>query len=188
MNITSAQFVKGILGSDVALDNGFPQVAFVGRSNAGKSSLINSLTRQKSLARTSNTPGRTQQINLFLINDVCYFLDLPGYGYARASKNVQFELQNLIRAYLFDAPYQQKKVVVVIDATVGPTELDLTVLKLLEEHQKNILIVANKIDKVKKTAQKKQLAAIQEKVGAHLVVAYSSPKNIGRQELLHEIL
>ncbi len=188
MNITQAQFVKGILGSDPALDNGFPQVAFVGRSNAGKSSLINSLTRQKSLARTSNTPGRTQQINLFLINDNCYFLDLPGYGYAKASKNRQAELGGLIRGYLFVAEYEKQKIVQVIDAAVGPTELDLEILQMLEKHEKDIIIVANKIDKVKKTLQKKQLADIQETVGGHKVVAYSSKENIGRAELLHEIM
>ncbi|MFA7319536.1 MAG: ribosome biogenesis GTP-binding protein YihA/YsxC [Parcubacteria group bacterium] len=188
MNITSAQFVKGILGSDPALGNGFPQVAFVGRSNAGKSSLINSLTRQKGLARTSNTPGRTREINLFLINDNSYFLDLPGYGYAKASKSAQAELGDLISAYLFDAPYLQKKIVVVIDAAVGPTIADLAMLSDLEEHRKNILVVANKFDKVKKTAQKKQLEVIQEKVGGHKVVAYSSKENIGRNELLGEIM
>lgn len=188
MNIISAQFVKGILGSDPALENNFPQVAFVGRSNAGKSSLINSLVKQKNLARTSNTPGRTQQINLFLINDNCYFLDLPGYGYAKASKNRQAELGSLIRAYLFVAKYEKQKIVQVIDAAVGPTELDLEILRLLEEHEKDILIVANKFDKVKKTAQKKQLETIQKKVGKHKIVAYSSKENIGRSELLHEIL
>ena len=188
MNITSAQFVKGILGNDQALDNPFPQVAFVGRSNAGKSSLINSLVRQKSLARTSNTPGRTQQINLFLINNNLYFLDLPGYGYAKASKNRQAELGSLIREYLFVAKYEKQKIVQVIDGAVGPTDLDLEILRMLEEHEKEIVIVANKFDKVKKTSQKKQLASIQEKVGEHLVVAYSSKENIGRVELLGEIL
>jgi len=188
MNITQAQFVKGILGSDSALDNGRPQVAFVGRSNAGKSSLINSLTKQKSLARTSNTPGRTREINLFLINDNCYFLDLPGYGYAKASKSTQLELGTLIEEYLFVAEYDKQKIVIVIDAAVGPTEADLAMLADLEEHKKNILVVANKIDKVKKTAQKKQLEMIQEKIGNHPVVAYSSKENIGRKELLSEIM
>lgn len=188
MNITSAQFVKGILGSDPALDNGFPQVAFVGRSNAGKSSLINSLARQKKLARTSNTPGRTREINLFLVNEDRYFLDLPGYGYAKASKNRQAELDSLIEEYLFVAEYAKQKIVQVVDAEVGPTELDLAVLKLLEEHGKDIVIVANKFDKVKKTLQKKRLADIREKVGEHKVVAYSSQENIGRAELLREIM
>lgn len=187
MNITSAQFVKGILGNDPALDNGFPQIAFVGRSNAGKSSLINSLVKQKSLARTSNTPGRTQQINLFLINNNCYFLDLPGYGYAKTSKNRQAELGSLIREYLFVAEYAKQKIVQVIDAAVGPTALDLEILQMLEEHEKDIIIVVNKVDKVNKTAREKQLNLIQGKIGEHKIVAFSSQENIGRAELLREL-
>lgn len=188
MKIISAQFVKGILGSDPVLDNGFPQVAFVGRSNAGKSSLINSLAGQYGLARTSNTPGRTREINLFLINGKQYFLDLPGYGYAKASKGTQEELGSLISAYLFDSPYAQKKIVVVIDGAVGPTKLDLEMLEKLKEHEKEILIVANKIDKVNITARKKQLDEIQKTVGDFQVIAYSSEKRVGRSELLAEIL
>jgi GTP-binding protein len=188
MNISSAKFIKGILGPDVALENNFPQVAFVGRSNAGKSSIINSLTKQKNLARVSVNPGRTQEINLFLINNSSYFLDLPGYGYAKASKEAQAELKKVIEGYLFNSAYRQKKVVLVIDAAIGPTELDLEMLYLLEKHAKNILILANKIDKVNHMAQKKQLAVIAKKVGDHLVVAYSAQKRIGIGELLGEIL
>ena len=188
MNITSAQFVKGILGNDPALDNPLPQVAFVGRSNAGKSSLINSLTRRKDLARTSNTPGRTREINLFLINNSSYFLDLPGYGFAKASKGKQMELEDLVAGYLFQAEYPKQKIVQVIDGAVGPTPLDLAVLKLLEAHEKNMIIVANKFDKVKKTLRPQRLKAIQEKVGAHPVMAYSSREDLGRNALLREIL
>lgn len=188
MNIISSQFIKGILGSDPALDNGFPQVAFVGRSNAGKSSLINSLARRKDLARTSNTPGRTREINLFLINESVYFLDLPGYGYARAGKNTRLELGELIEAYLFDAVYEKQKIVMVVDAAVGPKKIDLEILAKLDKYGKDILIVANKIDKVKKTVQKKQLEIIQEKIGEHKLISFSSKENIGRSELLREIL
>ena len=84
MNITSAKFIKGVVGSDAILEDGTPQIAFIGRSNAGKSSLLNSLTNSKKLAITSDTPGRTREINVFLINDSHYFIDLPGYGYAQA--------------------------------------------------------------------------------------------------------
>jgi len=146
------------------------------------------LVRQKKMARTSNTPGRTREINLFLINNNRYFLDLPGYGFAKASKSRQMELEDLVASYLFKADYPTQKIVVVVDAAVGPTSLDLEIIKLLEEHKKNILIVANKIDKVKKTLQKKQLETIQEKIGVHAVIAYSSKENIGRNELLREIM
>jgi GTP-binding protein len=82
MKIKSAQFVKSVLGSDDIFDDGIPQVAFIGRSNVGKSSVINSLVNKSNLAKTSSSPGRTQKINLFLINKSLYLVDLPGYGYA----------------------------------------------------------------------------------------------------------
>lgn len=188
MNIAQAQFVKGILGNDPMLDKPFLQVAFVGRSNAGKSSLINTLTRRKDLARTSNTPGRTREINLFLINNNCYFLDLPGYGFSRVSKSRQMELEDLVASYLFRAEYPQQKIVQVIDGSVGPTKLDLEVLKLLEEHEKNIIVVANKFDKVRKTLRPAALKMIQEKIGEHKLVAFSSRDSIGRAELLGAIM
>ena len=86
MKIKSAIFIRGVRGNDDILDDGMPQVAFIGRSNAGKSSLINTLTEVKDLARTSSTPGRTQELNLFLVNRTHYFIDLPGYGFAKTDK------------------------------------------------------------------------------------------------------
>ena len=83
MKIESARFIKGVFGSDSIFENGIPQVAFIGRSNVGKSSVINSLVNQNNLARTSSSPGRTREIDLFLINNSLYFVDLPGYGYAK---------------------------------------------------------------------------------------------------------
>lgn len=187
MRISSAKFIKGIIGPDDCLENNFPQIVLVGRSNAGKSSVINSLTKQKNLARTSVTPGRTQEINVYLINDTAYLLDMPGYGYAKAPKEAQEELKKVIFGYLFGSNYHQKKVILVIDGAVGPTVLDLEMLSMLEKHKKEVVILANKIDKVKPSAQKKQLALIREKVGDYRVIPYSSQENIGRKELLGEI-
>lgn len=187
MDIASIQFVKGIVGPDTELEKKIPQVAFIGRSNVGKSSVINSLTKQKGLARTSAHPGRTQEINLFLINNAFYLLDLPGYGYAKASKETRLKLQGIIYGYLFEAPYKQKKVVLIIDANIGPKDIDLEILRLLEDHQKNVVVVANKVDKIKPSIYKKQFVSIQEKVGSHKIIPYSAKKNIGRKELLHEI-
>ncbi|HRY82714.1 MAG TPA: ribosome biogenesis GTP-binding protein YihA/YsxC [Candidatus Moranbacteria bacterium] len=187
MHITSIKFVKGIIGPDSALENNLAQVAFVGRSNVGKSSVINSLTRQKNLARISARPGRTQEINLFLINNAFYLLDLPGYGYAKAPEEAQLELKKVIHGYLFESAYVQKKVVLIIDANVGPKQLDFEMLKQLEKHNKNIVIVANKIDKIKPSEYKKQLADIQEKIGPYLIIPYSAKNNLGRKELLQEI-
>jgi len=187
MKITSAKFIKGIVRDDETLKDGLPQVAFIGRSNVGKSSTINSLTGQKNLARTSSTPGRTQEINLFLINKSFYLVDLPGYGFSKVSKESKEELFELVNWYLFTSGYEQKMVVLIIDANIGATESDLEILRALEEHGKNIIIIANKIDKIKKSAYAKQIQTIRDAVGKHKVVPYSSKKGIGISDLANEI-
>ena len=187
MQITSAKYVKGIIGSDEILESEYPQIAFIGRSNVGKSSVINSLTNQKGLAITSSSPGRTRQINLFLINKSFYLLDLPGYGFAKASREVREQLFKLIDWYLFKSPYQQKKVVLIIDANIGPTDDDLEMLHTLEDFKKDIVIVANKIDKIKKSKYAGQLQEIQNLVGEHKVIPYSSYDKIGISALTREI-
>ena len=188
MTIKSAKFVKGIVGPDEALGGEIPQVAFIGRSNVGKSSVINSLTGQKDLAITSSFPGRTQQINLFLINDNLYLLDLPGYGFAKASQEDREKLQKLIFWYLFDSTYEQKKIVMIIDANVGLTDSDLKTLGYLQEKGKNVVIVANKSDRMKKTELQKQLQKISIAAKGQKVITYSAKKRIGVNELLNEIL
>jgi len=188
MNITSASFIKGVVQEDEILDDGTPQVAFIGRSNVGKSSVINSLAKQKGLARTSSFPGHTQEINIFLINKALYLVDLPGYGFAKASKGTQERLQQLIYWYLLNSDYQQKKIVLIIDAVVGVTQSDLQMLNSLEQAHKSIVIVANKIDKLKKSQVQRQMQAIKDAVGDYKVIAYSAEKNIGVGELTDEIL
>lgn len=186
--ITSAKFVKGIVAADPMLEDGTPQVAFIGRSNVGKSSVINSLTKQPGLARTSSFPGRTSEINLFIINKELYLLDLPGYGFAEASKEAREKLRKLIRWYLFETPYRQKRVVLIIDAYVGPTDADLEMIVELEEHDKNVLIVANKVDKMKSSEYKTKMQKIQNKLGFREVIPYSAEKKVGIKELTKEIL
>jgi GTP-binding protein len=188
MNIRSAKFIKGIVDADEVLDDNKPHIAFIGRSNVGKSSIINSLTKQEGLARTSSFPGRTREINLFLINKSFYFVDLPGYGFAKISEKGRKRLQRLINQYLLESPYEQKKIVFIIDFSVGPTTNDLEMLQSLKKQQKNIVIVANKIDKIKNSAYKKQLQKIQAMVGSHKIIPYSSKKGIGIKELSREIL
>lgn len=188
MQITSAEFVKGIVGPDDLLECNFPQIAFIGRSNVGKSSLINSLTGQKDLAITSSFPGRTRQINIFLINNNTYFMDLPGYGFAKSSFKVREQLFELIDWYLFDSDYEQKRVVLIIDANIGPTDEDLNMLHSLEEFNKEIVVVANKIDKIKKLKYPGRLQEIKDLVGDHKVIPYSSHDSIGRNALIGELL
>src|SRR3989344_1274375 len=138
MKIESAQFVKSVLGSDSIFEDGIPQVAFIGRSNVGKSSVINSLVNQNDLAKTSSFPGRTQKINLFLINNSLYFVDLPGYGYAKAPDKLRNSLRAMVNWYFFVSDCKQKKVVLIIDANVGPTKDDLDILYSLRDYKKNI--------------------------------------------------
>ncbi len=183
----ASKFVKGIVGPDPALEDGTPQIVFIGRSNVGKSSVINSLTGHEGLARTSSTPGRTQQINLFLLEDRIYLLDLPGYGYAKHSMETERMLHKLIDWYLFESPYRQKKVVLLIDALVGPTKSDLEILQSLEATKKHVLIVANKADKVKPSRYAARMKEILSKVGRHKVIPYSSKKPVGRKELAEEL-
>ena len=164
MKITSATFVKGIVEPDKALEDGTPQIAFIGRSNAGKSSLINSLTGQKGLARTSSFPGRTQEINLFLINKSTYLVDLPGYGYTKVFRSGKEQIQNLITWYFFRSDYKQRKIVLVVDSNIGPTDNDLHMLQSLEEAGKDVVVVANKVDKLKKSEYALQIKKIQDMV------------------------
>lgn len=187
MKIESAKFIKGVIGSDSALESNTPQVAFIGRSNSGKSSVINSLVNQNNLATTSSFPGRTQRINLFLINDSLYFVDLPGYGYAKVPDKLKNSLKAMVNWYFFVSDYEQKKIVLIIDASVGPTKDDLEMLYALEDYRKDIIVVANKIDKIKQTKYEEQFKNIKELIGAHKIIPYSAKKKIGVEELLREI-
>jgi len=185
--ITSAKFVKGVVGDDETLDDGKTQIALIGRSNVGKSSVINSLTKQKGLAKTSSFPGRTQELNLFLINKSFYLVDLPGYGYAQANEEGRDKLKKIIFWYLFNSHYNQKLVLLIIDAEVGLTANDKEILRGLEERKKNILIVANKVDKIKNAVYLKKIQEIQTVVGDIRVIPYSAEKKIGITELTEEL-
>ena len=188
MRITSAKFIKGLVGDDPTLDSNLPQVAFIGRSNVGKSSVINTITSQKNLAITSSFPGRTQQINLFLINEKIYFLDLPGYGYAKLGMQAREKILGLINWYLFESIYDQKHVVLIIDANVGPTKDDLAVFNDLANAQKNIIVVANKIDKIKKSEYNKKIAILSQNFKNYPIVPFSSTQKTGLGELTEAIL
>jgi GTP-binding protein len=188
MKIKSAEFIKGVVGEDEILQDEIPQIAFIGRSNVGKSSVINSLVNRKDLAKSSAKPGKTKEINIFLINRAFYLIDLPGYGFAKASLEDRENLRKLIYWYLFYSTIEQKKVVLIIDAKVGVTEYDAEILRRLEDREQNIIVIANKIDKLKNSEYKKSLAAIQEKVGKHKVIPYSSEKKIGIGDLTDAML
>ena len=188
MNIKSAVFVKGVVGEDDILNDGLPQVAFLGRSNVGKSSVINTLVQKKELARSSSTPGMTRQINFFLINKDFYLVDLPGYGFAKGSKEDRKVLANLIEWYALHSGVNQKLIVLIVDAEVGVTASDKEILGYLEDAEKKVVVVANKIDKVKKSILKKQLDSIADQAHPYPVIPYSTLNKIGVGELTNAIL
>lgn len=187
MKITSAKLLKSVVGEDDLLYDGTPQVAFIGRSNVGKSTVINTLVQQRQLARTSPTPGHTRVINIYSVNKMFYLVDLPGYGFAKGSKESRENLRQLIDWYFFESEIEQRAVVLIIDAKVGLTDLDLEMLGELNEAQKNVIVLANKIDKLKRGELDKQLKALRQATAPHLLIPYSATEKTGLGELINEL-
>lgn len=188
MKITKSTFVKSIANPKNLIKDGIKQIAFVGRSNVGKSSLINMLVNNSKLARTSNTPGRTRLVNYFLINDSFYFVDLPGYGYAKASKTMTEGWQGLLEPYILDNP-NLKCVCVLLDSRHDGTEQDKQMIDFLVYYNIPFIIVATKTDKFSKSAVKPALQKLANSVGVVVgnVYATSSSKKTGKEELLNRL-
>lgn len=187
MEIESVKFMRGVTGSDPILEDGVPQVAFIGRSNVGKSSVINSIVNRE-IARTSSTPGFTQQINVFMLNEAVYLVDLPGYGYAKVDSRKKDKIKGMINWYFFISEIVHKRVFLIIDAKVGPTQIDMETLYSLEDKDKRIVVIANKIDKIKKSEYESKMKEIEELVGEnHKIIPYSAKTKEGKEELLKEI-
>ena len=188
MVIKSADFIKSIASSGALYDLQLPEFAFVGRSNVGKSSLINSLTNRKKLAKASSTPGRTRLINLFLINKSFYFVDLPGYGFAKASKQEQASWQELIGTYLENSS-NLKRVFVLVDIRHTPTDKDLLMLNYLYQYNIPFNIVATKADKLSKAQINKQVLNIANtlNVGFNDIIVSSAIDKKGNDKILEII-
>ena len=187
MKIISAEFVKSAFGKTDWVRDGKPEIAFLGRSNVGKSSLINSLLLRKALARTSNTPGRTQSINYFLINGSFYFTDLPGYGYARVSKTMRQDWGKLAEEYLAGSRFLTL-CIQLIDARHEPTRLDIQLNDWLLFNKKPHLIVATKADKLSANVLKRSLVSAEKNLPDSKIMGYSSQTGRGRDELWSEIV
>lgn len=168
MKIDTADFVRSAHRSEDLIADGCPQVAFVGRSNVGKSSLMNRLLGRKGLARTSSTPGRTRSVNYFLINCRYYFVDLPGYGYAKAAKQERQTWAELVDRYFRHAREKKTRVRIVqlVDAKVGATPLDVEAHAYLASFDLPVTVVATKIDRVGRGKRASILAAIRSGLGA----------------------
>ena len=188
MKITSAEFVMSNSDVDKCPSNRLPEYAFIGRSNVGKSSLINMLMQRKSLAKTSGRPGKTQLINHFLINYNWYLVDLPGYGYAKVSKSTKKIFQKFITKY-FEKREQLVLAFVLIDCRHEPQPVDLEFMAWMGEQQVPFSIIFTKADKLKPNAIERNVEAYRlkmletwEEMPMHFVT--SASKSTGRDEVL----
>lgn len=177
MKIKKAVFVKGIVKDKDSWNPETPQVAFYGRSNVGKSSSVNALLNNGSLAKTSGMPGKTKEINLFNINDNLYFLDLPGYGFARGSQKDKQKLQELILWFIADTHVDNRTHVMVLDAKVGLTDLDRATLEFLYRTNERIIILLNKVDKLNQKEFSKVSNDIRKEVAGVVELIPFSAKN-----------
>ena len=188
MNITSAEFVKGIRGTDEILTDGVPNIAFIGRSNVGKSSILNSLTGKKALARVGEKPGKTTEINFFLINRTHYFVDLPGYGYATGGAKEREKLRKLIIWYFTSGEIRPHKVVLILEAKAGLTKFDEQMIEVLKERGYSYVIVLNKVDKLSQKELSEQMAKIMRVAGDGEILQTSVETGLGIDELRDRIL
>ena len=188
MRIVSAEFVLGAVGEKNSPEDELPEVAFAGRSNVGKSSLINRLVQRKKLARTSSSPGRTQQLNYYRVNDRIYFVDMPGYGYVRGGVDLRRTLGRLTEGYL-GGRRQLRAVVLLIDARRGPTELDLEMVSRLREKERRFLLVLTKADKLSRGQLSRQVAQLEAsgKLADLDYLQFSATTGDGRDDLLRWI-
>jgi len=189
MKIISAEFLTGAVSCKQYPDSVYPELAFVGRSNVGKSSLINSLLNRKKLVKTSQTPGKTQEINFFKINNDFIFADLPGYGFAKVPQSVQRRWRKMIENYLLRRE-TLLAVIFIIDLRRDPSPLDLDLQRWLEACGVEYLLVGTKVDKlsqseIKKQVNKLNIAYFDDGKGELLI--YSSKSSRGRKELWSEI-
>ena len=186
MKISSVDFVGAAAKIGIYPQLAHPEIAFAGRSNVGKSSLINSLLSRK-IARTSSTPGRTQQLNFFEINKKLTFVDLPGYGYAKVSKQDRQQWQHLIEDYLITAK-NLCGVVIIVDIRRGPEEEEAALCNFLMHHQRAFLIVATKCDKLKRGQIEQQRKMISMRLGSISPFLFSAETGAGKAELWQALL
>lgn len=178
---TVAEFVLSASGPERFPREEFPEIAFLGRSNVGKSSLINALIGQKGLAFTSNKPGCTQTINFYRVGGPYYFVDLPGYGYARVSKDQTLQWKKLIESYLLERKSLELSLLI-LDSRRGWMEKDLDLKRWLEVHCKPYLVVATKVDKLNQSERQRSMASLTKDAGAP-VLSCSATTGRGMREI-----
>ncbi len=190
MNIRSIHFVKSAESMDQLPNEEFPEIAFVGRSNVGKSALLNMLARRNALARISAKPGKTQTFNFYCVNEGVYFVDIPGYGYAKVSKKKRAQWARRIGAYLTGRT-TLSLVLHLVDSRHPPTSLDKEIMLLLCENQVQSLLVLTKADKLSGNGITKSIQRVRKDLTAHgmelPIVVTSALGSTGRNELLDRI-
>lgn len=190
LNTQKAEFVRSAAGPRDFPRDALPQIAFAGRSNVGKSSVINRLLNRKNFARVGAAPGKTTHINYFRIDDKLYLVDLPGYGYAKVSQKEKERWAGLIQSW-FDDPELMSLGILIVDARHKPTANDITMAEYFKASGKPYAVVANKLDKLKKSEIESNLSLIRETLelpNTVKVIPFSAEKGTGREELLNLIL
>ena len=190
MNLQNAEFVTSITDLSRLPKDGLPQIAFSGKSNVGKSSVINRLLQRKNLARVGETPGKTTHINFFRIDGKAYFVDLPGYGVAKVPKAEKERWGKLMEAYFSD-PTRISLGILIVDARHKPTENDVTMAAYFKSSGRPFLVVANKLDKLKKSELEPNMELIRKTLTLSdetLLIPFSAEKGTGREDLLRQIL
>lgn len=188
LNFGKAEFVRSAASPEQFLRDGLPQFAFAGRSNVGKSSVINRLLGRKNLAYVGASPGKTTQVNYFLVDRKAYLVDLPGYGYAKVSKAEKERWGKLMESYFQEA--QITAGVLIVDIRHKPTADDLTMHQWFRETGCPEIVVANKLDKLKKSQVEPALTLIRETLelgGSDTLIPFSAEKGAGKEELLNRL-
>ena len=190
MIIKKCEFIKSAVHQNQYPELDLPEIAFSGRSNVGKSSLINSLLNRKKLVKTSSSPGKTRLINFFLVNDEFVLVDLPGYGYAAVSQSQKQAWGKMIEDYL---RYREnlKNVVLLVDIRHEPTADDKLMYDFIKYYRKSVTVVATKLDKITRSSVNKNLNIIKQKLGINqndILIPYSSETHAGREELWEALL
>jgi len=189
MNINNALFIKSAATARDIPDEPLPEIVFSGKSNVGKSSVINKLLNRRNIARVSSTPGKTVHINYFLIDSLVYFVDLPGYGYAKVAKAERDRWSKLMEAYFSDTS-RIALGVMIVDARHPPTRDDITMGQLFKSSGRPFVVCANKADKVKSSAVAGNMDVIRDTLelpGAVRIIPFSAEKGTNRETLLGQI-
>ena len=190
LNLNRAEFVKSAAAPEAFIRDTLPRVVFAGKSNVGKSSVINRLLNRKNFARVGSQPGKTIHVNYFKIDGRCWFVDLPGYGYAAVAKAERDRWARLMESF-FAEPEQISLGVLIVDARHKPTADDLTMAEWFKGSGRPFAVAANKVDKLSKTAAAANLEVIRETLAlpeATPLIAFSAEKGEGRAELMGKIL